>query len=283
MLPVADSAAVNPSALRKQTQPARDIPVDTAARETFSALGVKVDAVQIPEVICRMREWIARRDACHYIAVTEMHAVTEAQHLPNFKQVLADADLVVPDGMPLVWIGRWRGKVLRRRVYGPELMLTFCRETASTGYRHFLYGGEPGVPERLAQALKQACPGICIAGTYSPPFRPVTPEEDQAIVEMINQAAPDVLWVGLGAPKQETWMHRHRDQLRAPVMTGVGAAFDLLSFRKRQAPVWMRENGLEWLFRLLQEPRRLWRRYLVNGSEFVFLAALDLLGLRDFE
>jgi N-acetylglucosaminyldiphosphoundecaprenol N-acetyl-beta-D-mannosaminyltransferase len=283
MLPVADSSPANASALRDRTQQARGIPVYIAARETFSALGVKVDAVQIPEVICKMQEWIERRDACRYIAVTEMHVVTEAQHRPNFKQVLSDADLVVPDGMPLVWIGRWRGKVLQRRVYGPELMLTFCRETASMGYRHFLYGGEACVPERLAQTLKKSCPGICIAGTYSPPFRPVTPEEDQAIVEMINQAAPDVLWVGLGAPKQETWMHQHRDKLRVPVMAGVGAAFDLLSFRKKQAPRWMRENGLEWLFRLFQEPRRLWRRYLVNGSEFVFLAALDLLGLRDFD
>ena len=162
-------------------------------------------------------------------------------------------------------------------------MLTFCRETASTGFRHFLYGCDAGVPERLAEVLEKSCPGICIAGVYSPPFRPTTSEEDAAIVETINRAAPDVLWVGLSTPKQETWMHQHRSALRVPVVVGVGAAFDFLSSRKKQAPEWMREHGLEWLFRLLQEPRRLWKRYLVRGSEFVFLVALDLLGLRDFD
>jgi N-acetylglucosaminyldiphosphoundecaprenol N-acetyl-beta-D-mannosaminyltransferase len=118
---------------------------------------------------------------------------------------------------------------------------------------------------------------------HSPPFRPATPEEDAAMIETINRAAPDVLWVGLGAPKQEMWMHQHRGKLRVPVMIGVGAAFDFLSSRKRQAPEWMRERGLEWLFRLVQEPQRLWRRYLVGGAEFVFLVALELLGLRRFE
>jgi N-acetylglucosaminyldiphosphoundecaprenol N-acetyl-beta-D-mannosaminyltransferase len=162
-------------------------------------------------------------------------------------------------------------------------MLQFCKETALVGYRHYLLGGAPGVPEQLAQALDKACPGIDIVGTHSPPFRPTTPEEDAAIIENINQAAPDVLWVGLGTPKQEMWMHRHRDKLRVPVMIGVGAAFDFLSSRKRQAPVWMQDRGLEWLFRLVQEPRRLWKRYLVGGSEFVFLVVLELLGLRRFE
>jgi N-acetylglucosaminyldiphosphoundecaprenol N-acetyl-beta-D-mannosaminyltransferase len=190
---------------------------------------------------------------------------------------------VVPDGMPVVWIGRFRGYHLPRRVYGPELMLRFCQETASVGYRHYLLGGAPGVPEQLAQSLEKSCPGMVIAGMYSPPFRPATVKEDAAIVEDINRAAPDVLWVGLGTPKQELWMHQHRDQLRVPVILGVGAAFDFLSFRKRQAPVWMRERGLEWMFRLLQEPLRLWKRYLVYGSEFVFLVALELLGLRRFE
>lgn len=277
MLRATDSPAAPPAVLRNKTQQEGGARVDAAAGKTFSVLGVRVDALQIPEVICRMREWIARRDACHYIAVTGMHGITEAQHHPDFKRVLADADLVVPDGMPLVWIGRLRGKSLRRRVYGPELMLSFCREAAPTGCRHFLYGGEAGVAEQVAQFLE-----ICIAGTYSPPFRPTTPEEDEAIIERINRAAPDVLWVGLSTPKQETWMHQHRNALRVPVMAGVGAAFDFLALRKRQAPVWMREHGLEWLFRLLQEPQRLWKRYLVNGSRFVFLAALELLGLRDF-
>jgi N-acetylglucosaminyldiphosphoundecaprenol N-acetyl-beta-D-mannosaminyltransferase len=253
-----------------------------AARRDFHVLGVGVDALQIPEVTRQMREWIARRDTGRSIAVTAMHGIIEARHNAEFKKILAGLDRVVPDGMPLVLVGRLRGHSLRRRVYGPELMLNFCRET-SAECRHFLYGGDAGVAEQLAESLKKSSPGISIAGTYSPPFRPTTPEEDVAIIEMINRAAPDVLWVGLGSPKQETWMHQHCGRLRVPVVVGVGAAFDFLSSRKRQAPEWMRESGLEWLFRLLQEPRRLWKRYLVHGPEFLFLVALDLLGLRRFE
>jgi N-acetylglucosaminyldiphosphoundecaprenol N-acetyl-beta-D-mannosaminyltransferase len=248
----------------------------------FAVLGVSVDAVQIPEVIAQMRNWIGRRDAGHYIAVTGMHGVMEAQHDARFKGVLAEADLVVPDGAPLVWLGRLRGHSLRRRVYGPELMLRFCRKTAGEEIRHFLYGGGSGVPERLASALQKWFHGIQIAGTYSPPFAVVSPEEDAAIVDAINRAAPDVLWVGLGTPKQEAWMREHRDRLRVPVMVGVGAAFDFLSGHKTQAPAWMRGHGLEWLFRLLQEPRRLWRRYLLDGSRFLVFVALEMLGLRRF-
>jgi N-acetylglucosaminyldiphosphoundecaprenol N-acetyl-beta-D-mannosaminyltransferase len=249
----------------------------------FSVLGVNVDAVQIDEVIARMRDWIENGKTARYIAVTGMHGVMEARNDARFTRVLAEADLVVPDGMPLVWLGRLRGHELRNRVYGPELMLEFCHKTANTTCRHFFYGGDARVAEQLVESLAKLCPGIRIAGTYSPPFRPLTPQEDAEIVNAINLAAPDVLWVGLSTPKQEMWMGEHRDRLRVPVMVGVGAAFDFLSARKKQAPCWMREHGLEWLFRVLQEPRRLWRRYLLNGTEFVFLVALELLGLRRFE
>jgi N-acetylglucosaminyldiphosphoundecaprenol N-acetyl-beta-D-mannosaminyltransferase len=248
----------------------------------FPVLGVKVDAVQIPDVISRMSAWIAQRAATHYITVTGMHGVMEAHHSAKFRKVLDDADMVVPDGMPLVWISRLRGYGLQRRVYGPELMLRFCQEAASNGYRHFIYGGDAGVPEQLAARLEALCPGIRIVGMHSPPFRPLTAEEDAAAVDMINRATPDVLWIGLGTPKQDRWMREHRDRLRVPVMVGVGAAFDFLAERKKQAPAWMQEHGLEWLFRLLQEPRRLWKRYLVHGPEFVVLSALELLGLRRF-
>jgi N-acetylglucosaminyldiphosphoundecaprenol N-acetyl-beta-D-mannosaminyltransferase len=254
-----------------------------ALRKRFSVLGVAFDALQIPDVMIRMRQWIARREACRYIAVTGMHGITEARHNAEVRNAIARAELVVADGMPVVWIGRWLGHSLARRVYGPELMFRFCWETASTGCRHYFFGGAPGVVEQLVQSLEKKCPGIVVAGAYSPPFRPSTPEEDAAIVSRIMDAAPDVLWVGLGTPKQEIWMHQHRDKLRVPVMIGVGAAFDFLSARKRQAPSWMRERGLEWLFRLVQEPMRLWKRYLVGGSEFVVLVLLQLLGLRRFD
>jgi N-acetylglucosaminyldiphosphoundecaprenol N-acetyl-beta-D-mannosaminyltransferase len=252
-----------------------------ASNPAFKVLGVRVNAVQIPDVIAQMENWIADRDGCHYIAVTGMHGVTEAQYDAYFKQILNEADLVVPDGMPLVWLGRHRGHPIARRVYGPELMQTFCRETAGR-YRHYLYGGAPGVPELLTGILQEQF-GINMAGMYSPPFRPLTPEEDQAVLDQIHAANPDVLWIGLSTPKQERWMYEHRERLRVPVVVGVGAAFDLNSGRTKQAPVWMRENGLEWSFRLITEPRRLWRRYIIYGSKFVWHVASEMLSLRTFE
>jgi N-acetylglucosaminyldiphosphoundecaprenol N-acetyl-beta-D-mannosaminyltransferase len=246
-------------------------------------LGVRVDAVQIPGAIARIEEWIREHNGCRYVAVTGMHGVTEAQHVRQFKDILNAADLVVPDGMPLVWMGRLKGFPIKRRVYGPELMMTFFESTAAKGYRHFLYGGTPGVPEQLAKNVRQRFPGTVIAGTYAPPFRDLTPEEDSQIVAMINDAAADIVWVGLSTPKQERWMYEHRDRLRVPALIGVGAAFDINTGVKKQAPVWMREHGLEWFFRLIQEPRRLWRRYLVYGSQFAVCALLELLRLKRFD
>lgn len=248
---------------------------------SFKVLGVRVHAVQIPDVIGQIRNWIAERDACRFIAVTGMHGVSESQRDPSFKKILNEADLVVPDGMPLVWLGKHNGHPMRRRVYGPELMQTFCRITGNQ-YRHFLYGGMPGVPDLLAATLGNQF-GINVVGTYSPPFRALTPQEDQEVLDRIHATNPDILWVGLSTPKQERWMYEHRTRLRVPVAVGVGAAFDLNSGRTKQAPAWMRENGLEWLFRLSTEPRRLWRRYLINGSEFVWHVTLELLTLRRFE
>lgn len=258
---------------------ATEASVESNAAMGFQVLGVCVNAVQIPDTIEIIESWIRTRGRSRYVAVTGMHGVSEAQRDPLFKNALDDADLVVPDGMPLVWLGRLRGFArLKRRVYGPELMETFCRETG-TKYRHFFYGGAPGVADMLAKVEQQRY-GIQIAGTYCPPFRPLTAEEEVEVQSIINQAAPDVLWIGLSTPKQETWMHRYRDKLDVPVMLGVGAAFDLNTGRLKQAPGWMRENGLEWFFRFLAEPRRLWRRYILNGSGFVWNVLLEMLGLR---
>lgn len=247
---------------------------------SFRVLGVRVDAVQIPNVVAKMENWISERCRYHFIAVTGMHGVTEAQHDLLFKKILDAADLVVPDGMPLVWIGRLRGHSLERRVYGPELMERFCQSTGSK-YRHFFYGGAPGVPSLLAEVMHKKY-GINVVGEYSPPYRTLTNQEDELIMRQIHAAKPDVIWVGLSTPKQERWMYEHRPRLQVPIAVGVGAAFDLNSGRAKQAPSWMRENGLEWSFRLLQEPRRLWKRYLVYGSEFVWCVALELLSLRRF-
>jgi N-acetylglucosaminyldiphosphoundecaprenol N-acetyl-beta-D-mannosaminyltransferase len=249
----------------------------------FKVLGARVDAVQIQNVIAKIEEWIRLRDGCRYIAVTGMHGVTEAQHDGEFKSILNAAALVVPDGYPLVWLGRRKGfPKLKRRVYGPELMTSFCEQTAAKGYRHFFYGGARGVAEELSRRFADTYPGILVAGTYSPPFRALTPNEDREVVSDIHKSRPDIVWVGLSTPKQERWMFEHCNRLNTPVLVGVGAAFDFHTKRMAQAPVWMRENGLEWLFRLIREPKRLWRRYLIYGSEFVLLVMLESLGLRKF-
>ena len=247
----------------------------------FRVLGISVDAVQIPDVVELMERWILARSACHLIAVTGMHGIAETQRDSSFKHILNSADLVVADGMPLVWLGRWHGYSMHRRVYGPELMETFCRKTGPL-HRHYLYGGQPGVADCLADVLNQRY-GVRVVGTYSPPFRPLSEEQNAEVDRRIWAAAPDVVWLGLSTPKQERWMYEHRHRLNVPVMAGVGAAFNFLTGTAKQAPTWMRENGLEWFFRLSHEPRRLWRRYLTNGSGFVWNVFLELLGLKKFE
>lgn len=249
---------------------------------SFDVLGIRLQAAQTLDVVARMEKWIHGGSRCRTVAATSMHGLVEAQRDPCFKEILHSTDAVVPDGTPLVWLGRRAGYHLPRRVYGPDLMLAFCEKTQSQSYRHFFYGGEPGVAEQLANSLKRRFLSLQIAGTLSPPFRPSSKEEDEEIVAMISRAAADVLWVGLGTPKQERWMHEHKNRLNVPVMVGVGAAFDMLSGRRRQAPRWMREHGLEWLFRLCQEPRRLWRRYLIYGTEFVAWIILESLRLKKF-
>jgi N-acetylglucosaminyldiphosphoundecaprenol N-acetyl-beta-D-mannosaminyltransferase len=244
---------------------------------SFPVLGVPVHAVQIPEVVSRIQQWIRSDATGRYIAVTGMHGIAESLADKEFMSALHSADLVVPDGMPLVWLGRWHRHQLKRRVYGPELMETFCRETGPA-YRHFFYGGTTGTAALLAQSLQKRH-GIVVAGTYTPPFRPLTEEELSDVSSQIAEGSADLLWVGLSTPKQEKWMHLHRERLPVAVMLGVGAAFDINSGKASQAPSWMRENGLEWLFRLLTEPQRLWKRYLVSIPTAVGLVLLELLGL----
>jgi N-acetylglucosaminyldiphosphoundecaprenol N-acetyl-beta-D-mannosaminyltransferase len=249
---------------------------------SFNVLGVRVDAVQIPDVVSRMEEWIEQCDTCRYIAVTDTHSLMQAQHAASFKKILENADLVVPDGFPLVWLGRRKGFPLRRRVYGPELMERFCEETSTKGYRHFFYGGAPGVVEDLSVRLAARFSGLQAVGAHCPPYRTLTQAEDEEEVSLINRACADVVWVGLGAPKQERWMAEHQGRLRAPLLIGVGAAFDFHTGRIAQAPPWMRDHGLEWFFRLSREPRRLWQRYLIYGTQFVVLVLLESLGLKKF-
>jgi N-acetylglucosaminyldiphosphoundecaprenol N-acetyl-beta-D-mannosaminyltransferase len=250
-----------------------------AELSSFLVLGVRVHAVQMSEALEQLRCWIDDGDPItRYVAVTGMHGIAEARQEAQFRQVLNTADLVVPDGMPLVWLGRIHGFLLRDRVCGSELMDGFCRMTGSA-YRHFFFGGAPGVAERLAQALHEKY-GIAIAGTYTPPFRALTEAEERNLASMVDKALPDVFWVGLSTPKQEKWMYEHRYKLRVPVMLGVGAAFDMNSGNARRAPAWMQVNGLEWLFRLASEPRRLWKRYLITIPKAVGFVCMELLKSR---
>jgi N-acetylglucosaminyldiphosphoundecaprenol N-acetyl-beta-D-mannosaminyltransferase len=247
---------------------------------SFTVLGVQVNALQIDDAISLMERWIAERQGPRYITFTGMHGVAESLDDRELRDIHNQAGLVVPDGKSLVWVGRLHGYPLKRRVYGPELMETFCARTGPK-YRHFFYGGAAGVAAQLA-SVEQQRHGIRIAGSYSPPFRPLNAAEENELKALVDRTQPDLLWVGLSTPKQERWMHQHRLVLDIPVMAGVGAAFDFNTGRLVQAPGWMREAGLEWLFRLLVEPKRLWRRYLLQGPRFVWNVLLELAGLRRF-
>jgi N-acetylglucosaminyldiphosphoundecaprenol N-acetyl-beta-D-mannosaminyltransferase len=240
-------------------------------------LGVEVSAINMEMALHTIEDWIARRES-HYVCVTGVHGVMESQRDEEVRRIHNAAGLVTPDGMPLVWLGRLMGFSHVERVYGPDLMLALCARSVTQGYRHFFYGGAPGVAETLALRLQSRFPSLQVSGTYSPPFRPLTPEEDVAVIRCINAVQPDIVWVGVSTPKQECWMIEHVGRLCAPVLIGVGAAFDFHAGVKRQAPRWMQHSGFEWLFRLMTEPRRLWRRYLINNCCFLWLILLQALG-----
>ena len=242
-------------------------------------LGVEVSAIDMREGVDTIERWIRDRSR-NYVCITGVHGVIESQSDAPLRAIHNAAGLVTPDGMPLVWMARWLGYPRTRRVYGPDLMRTMSALSPAKGYRHFYYGGGDGIAERLKQALTQAYPGLEVVGTLTPPFRPLTREEDDAVVDAINAARPDIVWVGLSTPKQERWMAEHVGRLEAPVMVGVGAAFDFLAGVKKQAPGWMQRNGLEWLFRMCSEPRRLWRRYVQIIPAFLVLACAQLVRTR---
>jgi len=263
-------------------QPLISTPVSPAPSPGISAFRVlrtTIHAVQIGDVIDLFEQWILNRERSRFVALCNVHMVMEAYKDTYFRSALTSADLVAPDGAPLIWAGRRHGFQLRRRVYGPDLFLEFCQTTAAKGYRHFLFGGHSGVPETVATRLTQCYPGIQIAGTCSPPFRKQSQAEHSEMIDQINRSNADVLWVALGCPKQELWIYENRDLLNVPIIIGVGQVFDIYAGRVRQAPRWARDNGLEWAFRLISNPRRLWRRYVIYNPQFLYNVALDRLGL----
>lgn len=245
-------------------------------------LGIDVSVVDLPRAVALVQKWIHER-ARAYVCVRDAHGIAASLTDPELRGIHNDAALVTPDGMPLVWICRFRGhRQGIGRVYGPDLMLSVCEASIGRGYRHFLFGATPPVLDRLGAALKAKFPGLAIAGQLAPPFRDDVGLEREGIIDQINAARPDIIWVGLGTPKQERWMAANRARLDAAVVIGVGAAFDFHSGVKAQAPLWMQKSGLEWLFRVASEPRRLWRRYLRTVPLFAVLCAAEALGFRNF-
>jgi N-acetylglucosaminyldiphosphoundecaprenol N-acetyl-beta-D-mannosaminyltransferase len=242
--------------------------IDNRALPRVDVLGVGVNAIDMDGAIEEIARWISD-DEQHYVCVTGVHGVMESQADPTLLAIHNGSGLTTPDGMPLVWAGRYAGARAMRQVCGPELFPAVCARAEREGWRMFLYGGNDGVPELLAERLRAAHPEIQVVGTLSPPFRPLTSEEDAEIIERINTAAPDIVWVGLSTPKQERWMAAHVGRVHAPVMVGVGAAFDIHAGLRQRPPRWVQRAGLEWAFRLLVEPRRLARRYLKNNPRFV--------------
>jgi N-acetylglucosaminyldiphosphoundecaprenol N-acetyl-beta-D-mannosaminyltransferase len=247
----------------------------------FNVLGVGVSALSLDDA-CRRVIAAGRQKHHGYVCVCTAHGVGEARCDAAFRRILNQSFLTTPDGMPLVWLGRHHGHRRITRVYGPDLMLRVCDEGRAAGLRHYFYGGQPGVAESLRLRLCARFPGLDVAGAFTPPFRPLNVSERSALQADVAQKSPDIIWVGLGTPKQERFMAEMWSRLDCALMIGVGAAFDFHSGRVRQAPRWMQRSGLEWLFRLAQEPRRLAPRYLVHNPMFVLRTCAQLSGLRRY-
>jgi N-acetylglucosaminyldiphosphoundecaprenol N-acetyl-beta-D-mannosaminyltransferase len=258
--------------------PVGDRPVPGVARVTI--LGTPIATSSYDHVL-RVLEQPPTGPRARTLAFCNVHSVMTARSDRELSRVLADADLANPDGMPLVWVLRRSGYPEQPRVYGPDLMEQALPHGVPLGWRHFLFGANDETLDRLEASAQQLAPGVEIVGRFAPPYRPLTAEEDEQIVARIRDSGADHVWIGLGMPKQELWMDRVRDRLPGVNLLAVGAAFDLLSGTVPQAPDWIQDRGLEWAYRLWREPRRLWRRYLVNNPLFAVLATLEVLRARD--
>jgi N-acetylglucosaminyldiphosphoundecaprenol N-acetyl-beta-D-mannosaminyltransferase len=248
----------------------------------LNILGIRVSAFDLRAAVDEM-EAATIEGLRTYACCCPVYTLMMGHERPDVRAALNGADWVTPDGMPVVWSLCARGGQGVGRVYGPDLMLALSARSARRGLSQYYLGGAPGVAEALAGRLGQRFPGLVVAGTACPPLRDPGSAEDRTIVDAVNASGAQVVWVGLGSPKQDLWMARHRPQLSAPLLVGVGAAFDFLTGRQAQAPRWAQAGGLEWLFRLAAEPRRLWRRYLVYNPRFTIALALQLAGVRRYD
>ena len=258
------------------TQGAKHVP-------RISILGTRVDMAPMDKIISLMGRWIEEEpDRHHHVVMTGMHGIMEAHRDPGFKNILNSTAILAPDGVLALLVARIYGHRIRKQDTGPELLWRFSETAHRKTYRYFFYGDTEHTLYLLSAKVAEQFPNIRIVGAYSPPFRTLTPEEDAEIVQTINQAEAHVLWVGLGMPKQEQWIFDHRDELKVPVVVGAGASFKFLSGTTTRAPAWWRNLGFEWLWRLVKEPRRVWRRVLVDAPQFIGLVILQITGLRKY-
>jgi N-acetylglucosaminyldiphosphoundecaprenol N-acetyl-beta-D-mannosaminyltransferase len=245
------------------------------SRDLVRVVSLNTDVTDHDAAVRRVADLVQRGEG-GYVCFSTVHMVMEAYDSPEFAARVNGADMIVPDGMPIVWMQKLSGRRAATRVRANDLMILLCRYAESEGIKVGFYGGKPEVIDAIVERSKLDFPALKIAYAYSPPFRPMTPEEDESVTREINDAAPDILFMGLGCPKQENWMAAHKGSLKA-VMLGVGASFDFFAGNVKESPAWVGRLGLEWLFRLFQEPRRLWRRYLVLNPRFMWQAARQLV------
>jgi N-acetylglucosaminyldiphosphoundecaprenol N-acetyl-beta-D-mannosaminyltransferase len=253
----------------------------TGSAEQVNVLGVGVHAVDMRSTASLIEAWIRSGDK-GYVCLTGVHGIMEAQRDLALKSIFAEALLVAPDGMPTVWMGHMQGFPAMQRVFGPDLMADIISRDEFRNCSHFFCGGECGVAESLRDAMLQRFPWVQIIGTYSPPFRPMTVMEESELEAKVRSLRPDIIWVGLSTPKQERFMARYLPVLDTKLMVGVGAAFLFHTGAIRDSPTWVKLAGLQWLHRLLQEPSRLWRRYLMNNPRFIFYALLQSMGVKHY-
>ena len=258
-------------------RPAKGLGLDSKV----NILGVGITPVNLAQAVATLEKWRDERRR-EYVCCTSVHGLVEAERDPEVRRALNGAGMATEDGMPLVWWCRRAGFPEASRVYGYDLLDAMCRLGVQLGYRHYFYGGSPRVVEQLVARLTRRYPGLIVAGYRSPSFRSLSAEEDAADVAAINETRPDFVWVGLGMPKQEKWMASHVGRINATALIGVGAAFDFHAGTKPQAPLWMQRSGVEWLFRLITEPRRLASRYSLIIPMFMVRAFQQLSGWKSY-
>ena len=236
--------------------------------ERFQVLGTSVSITNMPDTLATLEKWVAGRTK-QYVCVTGVHGVMESYHDSQLRDIHNASGLTVPDGMPLVWAGKIYGNKQMGRVYGPELMLSACRLSVARKFTHFLYGGRAGVAQKVKENLEKRFPGIAIVGTFTPPFRALNAQEQEDLIGQVAACRPDFFWVGLSTPKQERFMSDYLPRLETRVMLGVGAAFDIHAGLFNDPPDWIKTSGMQWFYRLCQDPRRLSKRYLAHNPVFI--------------